>query len=418
MAKKSIARTSIQNLISTVDIVSVIEAHVKLKKRGSNAHGLCPFHHEKTPSFSVNCTKQFFYCFGCHKGGNVIDFVMEYDKLNFPEAIEKIADTFGVALEYDDHPGHNNAVDVKPLFDIHSKVASGYEKHFNINQTAIQFAHDRGIHPDAAKVFRIGYAPKEPTRQYTFLKPLFDAKSLADSGIIGFSHGKPYDRFRHRIMFPIRDLQGRVIAFGGRSLDANQPAKYLNSPETPIFKKNKVVYGLYEVIQHNRQPDSLVIVEGYMDVISCHQAGFKNAVACLGTAFTINHLQLLARQTQHLIFCFDGDKAGYQASWKALQVCLQGVKDGFNVAFCHLPKGVDPDTLLQSEGHASLQAYLDRAEPLETFLFNHLKRKWDTSTVSGKSGFVKEAHSLIKPMHNNFTKQILLKNLRTWPDYL
>ncbi|MGC6404689.1 MAG: DNA primase [Candidatus Comchoanobacterales bacterium] len=410
MAAKSIAQQSIQELIATADIVALIEQFVRLKRRGNNWHGLCPFHHEKTPSFSVNSAKQFYYCFGCQSGGNAIDFIMQHDSLSFPDAVIRLADIVGFKLVFEGNHEPSNKELIKDLFRIHALISDGFKKHFMADSAGADFLKKRGLTAEIAKRFDLGYAPNDSTRQFSFLKKSFSAKTIEASGLCGFnSNQRPYDRFRHRIMFPIRDLQGRTLAFGGRAIDDAQPAKYLNSPETLLFKKNKVVYGLFECLSLNRQPQRLVVVEGYMDVVMCHQAGFTQAVACLGTAFSYNHLQLLNRFTSSIVFCFDGDKAGMNASWKALVTCLQGIKDGIDIRFCHLPDGHDPDSYMVAHGVNSFEEQLNNAYPLDEYFFKILEQKWPLKTIAGQSGLLSEAKSLIEPMKNNFTKQLLMQ---------
>lgn len=403
----SIPQHFIQDLIARVDIVELIQARVHLKKKGRNYSACCPFHDEKTPSFSVSPDKQFYYCFGCGAHGNAVGFLIAYDRMEFLDAIDYLASQVGVEVPKTADQKVPQHPDLYPLME---KVAQFYQQRLRENQKAIDYLKKRGLSGETAKMFSIGFAPEN----WHNLSAAFNSsleKNLQLAGmLIEKNQGKPYDRFRHRIMFPIRDLRGRVIAFGGRSLGDELP-KYLNSPETPIFHKSNELYGLYEVRQQNSAIQKILITEGYMDVVSLFQHGINYAVATLGTAVNPKHIQKLLRFSNKLVFCFDGDNAGRQAGWKALTMSLPLLRDGIEFQFLFLPDGEDPDSLVQKIGRDNFDAQVKNADSLANVLFNSLRREYNIESLEGKTHFAKQALQYINQMPHGIYHSLLLEKL-------
>ena len=383
----------IDDLLNRTDIVEVVGSRVQLKKTGKNYSACCPFHQEKTPSFTVSPDKQFYYCFGCGAGGNALGFLMDHDHLEFPQAVEELAKRAGLDVPREDsRPGHKPRQNVdSPLYPLLAAAADFYRqalKGHPARQAAVDYLKGRGLSGVIARDFGLGFAPPGWDN---LLKHLggdsLQQKALIDAGLLieNAETGKRYDRFRDRVMFPIRDSRGRVIAFGGRVLGDDKP-KYLNSPETPVFHKGQELYGLYEARQHNRDLDEVVVVEGYMDVIALAQQGLRNAVATLGTATSEEHIKRLFRLVPSILFCFDGDNAGRNAAWRALEACLPSLQDGRRVRFLFLPEGEDPDSLVRQEGADAFRARLhQQAQPLAEYFFRHLAEEADPSTLEGKA---------------------------------
>ncbi len=342
-----ISRIFINNLLAKTDIVDLIGAKVPLKKKGENYNTCCPFHNEKTPSFVVNNHKQFYYCFGCGIHGNAIDFIMNYEKLDFVETIEELASIHGLEVTYETNNNSNKIefCQKKNLYKLMDNINRFYQDSLNKldSYNAKQYLIYRGLTDEVIHHFSIGFAPIRSNDLFEYLtKYVYNHKELNSIGILfSDNNGRIHARFRKRIMFPIRDIKGRVIAFGGRTLDNTLP-KYLNSPETDIFHKGKQLYGLYEAIKNNPEPSKLLVVEGYMDVIAMVQFGIKYTVASLGTSTTTDHIQLLFRITDTVIFCYDGDKAGRKAAWRTLKSTLPYLSDGRRILFMFLPNGEDP----------------------------------------------------------------------------
>ncbi|MFM1892488.1 MAG: hypothetical protein RLZ44_1565, partial [Pseudomonadota bacterium] len=348
----------IDDLIARVDIVDVINQRVPLKKAGHEYKACCPFHDEKTPSFTVSPTKQFYHCFGCGAHGTAIGFLMDYDRLSYPEAIEALADDLG--LEVPHEAGVERGPDLSPLYEILEQAARFYAwqlRRHPDSARAVEYLRQRGVSGEIAADFRIGFAP--PGWDNLLRELGGDARavdSLRGAGLISEPEdGKRYDRLRDRIVFPILDARGRVVGFGGRVLGAGEP-KYLNSPETPVFHKGRELYGLYQAKQAVKQLERLLVVEGYMDVVALAQFGIRYAVATLGTATTAEHLEKLFRSVPEVVFCFDGDRAGRDAAWKALETALPLLREGRQARFLFLPEGEDPDTLVRREGAAAFAA--------------------------------------------------------------
>ncbi|ELY4156763.1 DNA primase [Cronobacter turicensis] len=385
-----IPRVFINDLLARTDIVDLIDARVKLKKQGKNYHACCPFHNEKTPSFTVNGEKQFYHCFGCGAHGNAIDFLMNYDKLEFVETVEELAamHNLEVPFEAGSGPTQIERHQRQTLYELLDGLNGFYRQALQAQsgEPARHYLAKRGLSDSVIERFAIGYAPPGwDNALKRFGNNSENRKSLIDAGmLVTNDNGRSYDRFRERVMFPIRDKRGRVIGFGGRVLGDTLP-KYLNSPETDIFHKGRQLYGLYEVQQSDPNPPRLLVVEGYMDVVALSQYDINYAVASLGTATTAEHIQMLFRATNTVICCYDGDRAGRSAAWRALETALPYMTDGRQLRFMFLPDGEDPDTLVRQEGKAAFEARMEQAQPLSTFLFNSLLPQVDLSTPDGRA---------------------------------
>jgi DNA primase len=383
-----IPRVFINDLIARTDIIDLIDVRVKLKKQGKNYHACCPFHNEKTPSFTVNGEKQFYHCFGCGAHGNALDFLMNYDKLDFVESVEELATMHNLEIPYEagNGPTQIERHQRQTLYQLMTGLNEFYQQSLKLQQAdkASQYLSARGLSAEVISRFAIGYAPAGWDNVLKrFGGDTENRQLLTDAGmLVTNDQGRCYDRFRERVMFPIRDKRGRVIGFGGRVLGDTQP-KYLNSPETEIFHKGRQLYGLYEAQQSQPEPARLLVVEGYMDVVALAQYGISYAVASLGTATTADHIQLLFRATDNVICCYDGDRAGRDAAWRALETALPFMTDGRQLRFMFLPDGEDPDTLVRKEGKAAFEARIEQAQPLSTFLFNSLLPQVDLSTPDG-----------------------------------
>ena len=383
----------VQDLLARTDLVELIDARVPLKKTGRNYSACCPFHQEKTPSFTVAPDKQFYYCFGCGASGNAVGFLMEYEHMNFPEAVKQLASRAGMEVP-ESRP--ETAADkqrkdrLQSLYDLLSRAERFYSQQLRQapeKQKAVSYLKNRGLSGEIAKKFAIGFAPPGYDNLINGLSLTESALEQAlTAGLLVRREdtGRVYDKFRDRIIFPIRDSRGRTIGFGGRVLGDGKP-KYLNSPETPVFHKGQELYGLWEWRQSRDRSDRLYVVEGYMDVIALTQHGVPNVVATLGTATTEDHARKLFRQVNEVILCFDGDKAGVRAAWRALESLLPALDDGKQVRFLFLPDGEDPDTLVRAQGPEALRALTDQADTLSTYLFRHLSEGLDLNTVDGRA---------------------------------
>ncbi|KAB8312537.1 DNA primase [Erwinia endophytica] len=385
-----IPRVFINDLLARTDIVDLIDARVKLKKQGKNYHACCPFHNEKTPSFTVNGEKQFYHCFGCGAHGNAIDFLMNYDRLEFVESIEELATLYGLEVPYESGTGPSQFErhQRQSLYQLMSGLSDFYQQALSETQAsaARDYLNKRGLSDDVIRHFSIGFAPAGWDHALKrFGRNPDDRKALADAGmLVTNEQGRSYDRFRERIMFPIHDKRGRVIGFGGRVLGDALP-KYLNSPETDIFHKGRQLYGLYEAQKKQPEPAKLLVVEGYMDVVALAQFGIDYAVASLGTSTTAEHIQLLFRTTANVICCYDGDRAGREAAWRALETALPYMNDGRQLRFMFLPDGEDPDTLVRKEGKEAFEARIEQAMPLSAFLFDTLMPQVDLRSPDGRA---------------------------------
>ena len=398
----------IDSLINQVDIVDVIDARVPLKKKGHEYTACCPFHNEKTPSFTVSQQKQFYHCFGCGAHGTSIGFLMEYENMEFVDAIEQLA-----ADHHIDVPREDSQIPQGPdntgVYKMLELAAEKYQQELKQSQRAIDYLKKRGLSGEISKDYGIGYSPDSWDFILKQGSSQADTKDLATAGMLIEKNGQQghyYDRFRDRIMFPIRDRRGRTIGFGGRILDQGEP-KYLNSPETPVFHKGKELYGLFEAKKTVRNLDTIVIVEGYMDVVALAQNGIRYAVATLGTATTPEQISLILRSVKKLVFCYDGDRAGKKAAWKALENTLPLMRDGYEIRFLFLPDGEDPDTMVRQEGQQAFEQRLQTATPLSDFLINHLKSQTDMSSMDGRAHFAEIAKPLLNKLPESIFKDLL-----------
>ncbi|XOV84232.1 MAG: DNA primase [bacterium] len=381
-----IPQSFINDLLTRVDIVDVIESRMTLKKTGKNYSGLCPFHDEKTPSFSVSPDKQFFHCFGCQESGTALTFIMNFDRLEFVEAVENLAQQLGLEVPREQTGTARAPVD-PDLYEVLNKAERYYRQALRHAPQAIAYLKSRGLTGEVARDFGMGYAPPGWQNLMENLDGVSE-KSLLAAGLATESDkGRVYDRFRDRIVFPIRDTRGRVIGFGGRTLTADDGPKYLNSPETVLFQKGQELYGLYEARRALRRIDRLILVEGYMDVVALAQHGVANAVATLGTASGEAHFHKLYRYTDEVVCCFDGDNAGRQAAWKALENALPTLTEMRQVKFVFLPDGEDPDSLIRTQGKAGFDQFVNNAVPGLEYLFSRLAQGLDLETVDGKARF-------------------------------
>lgn len=415
-----IPRDFIDDLIARSDIVEVVDSRVKLKKAGKNYQACCPFHNEKSPSFTVSQDKQFYHCFGCGAHGNVISFIMEFDRLEFPEAIEELARYHSLEVPREQGRGpqkpRQDKSQLEDDYQLMEQAARFFEQQLKTHpqrEKAIEYLKGRGLSGEIVKHYGIGYAPPEwdgvlkqfgtnPQRQ----QQLLDLKLITEN-----DNRRRYDFFRDRIMFPIRDKRGRVIGFGGRVLEDGGP-KYLNSPETRIFHKGQELYGFYQARQANRSLQRLMIVEGYMDVVALGQFGINYAVASLGTSTTPEHVQMLFRAAPEIICCYDGDRAGRDAAWRALENALPYLKDGVQMRFLFLPDGEDPDTLVRQTGKDGFEEKLGDAVPLSKFFYDTLLQRHDVGTDEGKAALEHAAKQLIDKIQAENLVAILNEELR------
>jgi DNA primase len=385
-----IPESFIQELLARIDIVDVVERYVQLKKAGANYQACCPFHSEKSPSFTVSPSKQFYHCFGCGAHGSAISFVMQYAGLGFIEAVEDLANSLGMPVPREVGAHSQQKARQAPLTERMAQAARFYKDQLKASPVAIDYLKGRGLTGEIAARYGLGYAPDE----WQGLQRVFDdytSPALAECGlVIDNEQGRRYDRFRDRIMFPIQDQRGNVIGFGGRVLGSGEP-KYLNSPETPLFHKGEELYGLTQARQAIRAEDRVVVVEGYMDVVALAQYGIANAVATLGTATTSTHVRKLLRQATQVVFCFDGDKAGRKAAWRALEASLDVLADDKLVGFLFLPAEHDPDSFVRAEGTEAFQRLAAQPTTLTEFLLRELKSGADLATAEGRARLVHEA---------------------------
>ena len=401
----------IDDLLNQADIIDVIDSRVALKKRGKEHIACCPFHSEKTPSFTVSQNKQFYHCFGCGAHGTALGFIMEYERLDFVDAIEALAAEY--QMEVPREQGHSQQQDNKqPIYQILDTASQLYQQQLKATPKAIEYLKNRGLSGEISKTFGLGYAPDS----WDFIlqqlgKAPEQTLGLMKAGmVIEKSKDRHYDRFRDRIMFPIRDRRGRVIAFGGRIIDQGEP-KYLNSPETPVFHKGQELYGLYEARQAVRELTRIVIVEGYMDVVALAQNGITYSVATLGTATSKEQVEKLFRIVPELVFCFDGDQAGRKAAWRALENSLPVLRDGVQARFLFLPDGEDPDSLVRKEGQQAFEQRLQSATPLSEFMLDSLAESLDLSAVDGRARLAEKAKPLISKLADGVFKDLLTEQL-------
>jgi DNA primase len=399
-----IPQSFIADLLNRVDIVDVVGQHVKLKKAGANYQGLCPFHSEKSPSFSVSPTKQFYHCFGCGAHGSAISFLMEYSGLGYVDAIEDLARSAGLDVPREERTANDVARQQQAiaLSEVMSSAADWYRQQLKNSTRAIDYLKGRGLTGEIAKRYALGYAPDGWQGLEAVFGPYSNdevAKTLVEGGLViqgEQSDGSPvkrYDRFRDRIMFPIRNPKGQTIGFGGRILDQGEP-KYLNSPETPLFSKGNTLYGLFEARQAIRAQEYVLVCEGYMDVVALAQLGFPNAVATLGTACTANHVRMLLRQTDKVVFSFDGDSAGQRAAQRALEACLPLISDDKEIRFLFLPTEHDPDSYVRAYGAPAFEKVIKEAMSISSFFFKVASEDHDLTTPEGRA----HTHHAAKPL--------------------
>ncbi len=406
-----IPQSFIQDLLNRVDIVGVIEHYVPLKRAGSNYVACCPFHSEKSPSFTVSPTKQFYHCFGCGAHGTAVGFVMEYTGAGFVDAVKDLAQSAGMTVpEITGERPRGRTDGDEDLHAVMLKAAQYYRQQLKRAPRAIEYLKQRGLSGDIAKRFGIGYAP-EGWQNLQAAFPDYGSQALVAAGlIVQGDEGKRYDRFRDRIVFPIVDPRGHIIGFGGRVLDRGEP-KYLNSPETALFEKGRELYGLYQGRRAIRDAGRVVVVEGYMDVVALAQNGIGYAVATLGTATTPTHVQTLLRQVGDIVFCFDGDAAGRRAAWRALENSLEHLVDGKQLSFLFLPQDEDPDSYVRKLGKDTFERLLNEAQPLSQFMLHELSSRVDLRTSEGRARVLQEARPLLKRLAAPLLALMLRKQL-------
>ena len=414
----AIPQSFIQELVARADVVDIVGRYVQLKKAGANFSGLCPFHAEKSPSFTVSPTKQFYHCFGCGKNGNAIGFLIDHAGMNFVEAVKDLAQQYGMQVPDEDvsPQDRDRAAEQRQkqntLTDVLEKAGEAYRKHLKDAPRAVDYLKGRGLSGEIARQFGLGYAP-QGWRSLASVFPNYDDPLLAESGLVIHNHDedggedKRYDRFRDRIMFPIRNVKGECIGFGGRVLGDDKP-KYLNSPETPVFSKGRELYGLFEARTALREQGFVLVTEGYMDVVALAQLGFPNAVATLGTACTPEHVQKLFRFTDSVVFSFDGDAAGRRAARKALDGALPYATDVRSVKFLFLPAEHDPDSYIRAFGHEGFARCISEAVPLSRFLVDAAREGCDLNTAEGRAHLASNARPMWLEMPEGALKRQLL----------
>ena len=384
-----IPQTFIDQVLNQTDIVDLINGYIDLKQKGREYSACCPFHGEKTPSFTVSPEKQFYHCFGCGAHGTAINFLMEHEGLQFIESIEVLANRLGLEVVTEQGGTYQN--DNQNLYQVLDQANQYYQQQLRSNEFAISYLKSRAISGEVAAKFNIGFAPNTFNNISTLLSDKYDQSVLLKSGMLKENTDKKiYDRFRNRIMFPIKDPRGRVVGFGGRVINDDMP-KYLNSPETELFHKGNTIYGIHEARLALGKIKQLIIVEGYMDVVALSQHGVENCVATLGTATTSHNIKNLLRYCSDLVFCFDGDRAGNDAAWKALQNILAEFKDGINIRFAFMPQGEDPDSYIRNIGKDAFCKFIADSSTLSEYFFYKITRDIDVSTPDGKAKLASQA---------------------------
>lgn len=404
-----IPREFIDELLRRIDIVDLIDAYVPLKKRGQNHIACCPFHQEKTPSFNVIPKKQFYHCFGCGASGNIISFIMNYHHQTFPQAIETLAMKAGLTIPREENPEQHKKISLQEVLH---KVSVWYQHLLRQPDaaSAVAYLKQRGVDGHIAKHYQLGYAPKgwhALAQHFT----QHQAALVTTGMLILKENSQTYDRYRHRIIFPIHNRHGKIIGFGGRAIEPDQQPKYLNSPETPLFQKGRELYGLYQAIQQDIPLPYVYIVEGYLDVIALAQHGIRNVVATLGTATSNHHIQLLSKYTQRLIFCFDGDNAGRQAAWRALESSLMHLDGTLQAAFMFLPEGHDPDSYIRAYGKSEFENRSQSALSWHQFFFNTLLTDIPQTDLAGKSQLIHMAKPYLNKMQDSPYKTLLIEEI-------
>lgn len=400
----------IEELLARSDVVELIERRVPLKRVGHEFHACCPFHDEKTPSFTVSPKKQFYHCFGCGAHGSVIGFLMQYEGLEFLDAVEELARAAGLEVP---SSGQQQARPDTGLYDLLAACSKFYIEQLKSHPEAVEYLKGRGLSGEVSRDFEIGYAPAGWDALIKHLGT--DDKKMAmlkQAGMLSEGKSGSYDKFRDRIMFPIHDRRGRVIAFGGRALAEDGP-KYLNSPETALYHKSKELYGLYFARQRAGRLDNIIVVEGYMDVVALAQFGFKNVVATSGTATTALQVEILFRAADTVVFCFDGDKAGRKAAWRALEATLPKLRDGLQAKFLFLPEGEDPDSMVRKHGEEIFQQQIEGATPLSEFFFDHFTAATDLGSLDGRARLVQQAQPFIEAIPEGVFRDMMTARLES-----
>lgn len=405
-----IPESFIEELLGRVDIVEVVQRHVELKRAGREFQARCPFHEEKTPSFTVSPQKQFYHCFGCGAHGSAIGFLMNYEGLEFPDAVEELARQVGLKVPREASRSQRRSPD---LFDILDAAANFYAAQLKDHPAAIEYLKERGLSGEIAREFGIGFAPASWDALLGKLGGDDEARNrLKRAGLLSEGKRGLYDKFRNRIMFPIHDRRGRVIAFGGRALDEDGP-KYLNSPETELFHKGREVYGLYLARRRQGRLDRILVTEGYMDVVALAQYGFRNAVATLGTATTSEQAESLFRSADEVVFCFDGDAAGRKAAWRALESTLPLLREGRQARFLFLPEGEDPDTMVRSAGAEAFAALVEDSRPLSEFFFDHFTSQVDMESIDGRARLVEIVRPELAKIPQGVFREMMVEKLES-----
>ena len=398
----------IEELLARSDVVELIDRRVPLKRSGSEFQACCPFHDEKTPSFTVSPKKQFYHCFGCGAHGSAIGFLMQYEGLEFLDAVDELARAAGLEVPTS---GKQQARPDVGLYDVLESCAKFYVDELRKNPEAVEYLKGRGLSGEICRDFDIGFAP---AGWHTLINQLGTDKNrlnlLKQAGMLSEGSRGDYDKFRNRIMFPIHDRRGRVIAFGGRALSDDGP-KYLNSPETALYHKGRELYGLYLARQRSNRLDHIIVVEGYMDVVALAQFDFKNVVATSGTATTASQVELLFRAADTIVFCFDGDKAGRKAAWRALEETLPRLKEGLQAKFLFLPDGEDPDSMVRKHGEAVFAQHIEDASTLSEFFFDHFTNVNDMGSLDGRAKFVEQAHPYIEALPEGGFREMMIEQL-------
>lgn len=404
-----IAARFIDALLARLDITDVVGSRIPLKRAGRELSARCPFHDERTPSFYVSPQKQFFHCFGCGASGDAVRFVMRYEGLDFVDAIETLAQNVGLAVQYE--AGRSRDAGLELLLEVLRDAAIWFREQLQQHAEGRAYFQQRGVDAAAIQRFGLGWAPGDGQALAAAIGRTTERKqALLQAGLTGSSRGDDWCKFRSRVMFPIHDRRGRAIAFGGRVLDSSEP-KYLNSPESPVFHKSRELYGLHEARQAHSHLQRLLVVEGYLDVIALAQAGITEAVATLGTATSRDHAEVLFRSAPEVVFCFDGDKAGRAAAWRALTHVLPRMTEGREARFLFLPDGEDPDTLVRQEGESAFRARLQGAMPLSAYFFRELGQQTDSNTLEGRAKLIALARPLLQTVPDSAFRDLMLAEL-------
>ncbi len=391
----SIPKSFIDQVLDQTDIVDVVGRRVQLNKKGSNYWGVCPFHDDHKPSMAVNQDKQFYYCFVCQASGNSINFLRDYENLDFTDAVETLASSLGLEIPYE-----KTEIQDENDYSILDEAVKVFEAKLKESKKAINYLKSRNISGITAKKFQLGFSDDSWDSLYSSFEKRFEQKVMASSGLFLAKNKKNYDRFRNRVIFPIRNIKGQNIAFGGRVIDPDDEPKYLNSPETKLFNKSNELYGLYEARKETKKMNSIIVVEGYMDVIALHEKGIKNAVATLGTAVTSNHLSKLMRYSNNIFFAFDGDLAGEKAAWKALQNVLPIIREDTRIKFVFFEAGDDPDSYVNKHGEKGFIGLINNGQTLSEFFFSKVKKVDDINSLEGRSKIASYASELIRTINN------------------